>query len=110
MVKRRLQIALKVPVEEISLTVGDMILKNEFSAIRNDYPLLLTRNLIHKISSSPCLSPLGRDIQQRDRSRPIEILGHSSNFTKNKELVKEIGITLKKGIEPIPIHGGLGGA
>ncbi|KAL7589663.1 phosphatidylinositol 4-kinase gamma 7 [Lactuca sativa] len=110
MVKRRLQIALNVPTEESSLTFGDLILKNDLSAIRNYSPLLLTRNLIHRSSSSPCLSPSGRDIQQRDRSGPIEILGHSSNFTKTKELVKEIAIALKNGIDPIPVHGGLGGA
>ncbi|KAI3516813.1 hypothetical protein L1887_15867 [Cichorium endivia] len=110
MVKRRLQIALNVPTEESSLTFGDLILKNDLSAIRNDSPLLLTRNLIHRSSSSPCLSPSGRDTQQRDRSGPIEILGHSSIFTTTKQLVKEIVTALKNGIDPIPVHGGLGGA
>ncbi|KAI3696186.1 hypothetical protein L1987_79196 [Smallanthus sonchifolius] len=110
MVKRRLQIALNVPVEESSLTFGDMVLKNDLSAIRNDSPLLLTRNLMHRSSSTPCLSPSGRDIQQRDRSGPIEILGQSSRFTRTKELVNEIVTGLKAGVDPIPVHGGLGGA
>lgn len=110
MVKRRLQIALNVPIEESSLTFGDMVLKNDLSAIRNDSPLLLTRNLLHRSSSTPCLSPTGRDTQQRDRSGPIEILGLSNSFLRTKEIVDEIVKALKIGIEPIPVHGGLGGA
>ncbi|KAI3729618.1 hypothetical protein L6452_18279 [Arctium lappa] len=109
-VKRRLQIALNVPVEESSLTFGDMVLKNDLSAIRHDSPLLLTRNLIHRSSSSPCLSPTGRDMQQRDQSGPIEILGHSSSFKKTKQLVKEIVKAMKIGVDPIPVQSGLGGA
>lgn len=109
-VKRRLQVALNFPIEESSLTFGDMVLKNDLSAIRNDSPLLLTRNLLHRSSSTPCLSPTGRDIQQRDRSGPIEILGHSTRFAKTKQLVKEIVKAVKNGIDPIPVHSGLGGA
>ena len=82
--KRRLQIALDVPVEGSSLTFGDMVLKNDLSAVRNDSPLLLTRNHIHRCSSSPCLSPTGKDMQQRDQSGPIQILGHSVSFKKTK--------------------------
>lgn len=109
-VKRRLQIALNFPIEESSLTFGDMVLKNDLSAIRNDSPLLLTRNLIHRSSSTPCLSPTGRDIQQRDQSGPIEILGHSSRVDKTKQLVKETIKAIKNGVDPIPAQGGLGGA
>ncbi|KAJ6891334.1 phosphatidylinositol 4-kinase gamma 5 [Populus alba x Populus x berolinensis] len=83
-VKRRLQIALNVSTEESSLTFGDMVLKNDLSAVRNDSPLLLTRNYLHRSSSTPCLSPTGRDVQQRDQSRPIEILGQSNSFAKMK--------------------------
>lgn len=109
-VKRRLQLALNFPIEESSLTFGDMILKNDLSAIRNDSPLLLTRNLLHRSSSTPCLSPTGRDIQQRDRSGPIEILGHSPCFAKTKQVVKEIVKAMKNGVDPLPVHNGLGGA
>ncbi|KAI3467202.1 hypothetical protein Pfo_023865 [Paulownia fortunei] len=109
-VKRRLQLALNFPIEESSLTFGDMILKNDLSAVRNDSPLLLTRNLMHRSSSTPCLSPTGRDIQQRDQSGPIEILGHSNRFAKTKQLVKEIVKAMKNGVDPIPVHSGLGGA
>ncbi|KAM0015168.1 putative 1-phosphatidylinositol 4-kinase [Helianthus debilis subsp. tardiflorus] len=103
MVKRRLQIALNVPVEESSLTFGDMVLKNDLSAIRNDSPLLLTRNLMHRSSSTPCLSPSGRDVQQRDRSGPIEILCQSGGFSRTKELVNEIVMALKAGVDPIQL-------
>lgn len=109
-VKRRLQLALNVPTEESSLTFGDMVLHNDLSAIRNDSPLLLTRNLLHRSSSTPCLSPTGRDIQQRDWSGPIEILGHSNCFDRTKQLVKDIVKAMKIGVEPIPVHSGLGGA
>lgn len=109
-VKRRLQLALNFPIEESSLTFGDMVLKNDLSAIRNDSPLLLTRNLLHRSSSTPCLSPSGRDIQQRDQSGPIEILGHSTRVAKTKGLVKEIVKGMKNGVDPLPVHSGLGGA
>ena len=87
-----------------------MVLKNDLSAIRNDSPLLLTRNLLHRSSSTPCLSPTGRDIQHRDQSGPIEILGHSGSFSKTKQLVKEIVKAIKAGVDPLPVHSGLGGA
>lgn len=109
-VKRRLQLALNVPTEESSLTFGDMVLKNDLSAVRNDSPLLLTRNFLHRSSSTPCLSPTGKDIQQRDQSGPIEILGHSDRFTRTKRLLKDIVKAIKTGVDPIPVHSGLGGA
>ncbi|CAK8561700.1 unnamed protein product [Lathyrus sativus] len=109
-VKKRLQIALNVPTEESSLTFGDVVLKNDLSYVRNDTALLLTRNLMHRSSSTPCLSPTGRDMQQRDNSGPIEILGQSSNLDIMKHMVKDIVKAMKIGIEPIPVHGGLGGA
>lgn len=109
-VKRRLQLALNVPTDESSLTFGDMVLKNDLSAVRNDTPLLLTRNLMHRSSSTPCLSPTGKDIQQRDKSGPIEILGQSDHFARTKLLVKEIVKGMKMGVDPLPVHSGLGGA
>lgn len=110
-VKRRLQIALNVPTEESSLTFGDLVLKNDLSAVRNDSPLLLTRNLMHRSSSTPCLSPTGRDVPHRDQGGGvIEILGRSGRFVKTKHLVKDIVKAIKNGVEPIPVHSGLGGA
>ncbi|GAA0165712.1 nucleotide kinase [Lithospermum erythrorhizon] len=109
-VKRRLQIALNVPTEESSLTFGDMVLKNDLSSIRHDSPLLLTRNFMHRSSSTPCLSPTGRDIQQKDQSGPIEILGHSSRFAQVKQLANAIVQAMKVGVDPLPVRSGLGGA
>ncbi|KAK7838417.1 phosphatidylinositol 4-kinase gamma 5 [Quercus suber] len=78
-VKRRLQLALNFPTEESSLTFGDKVLKNDLSSVRNDSPLLLTRSLIHRSSSTPCLSPTGRDIQQRDQSAFLLDYDHFAN-------------------------------
>ncbi|KAJ0252893.1 Phosphatidylinositol 3-/4-kinase [Hirschfeldia incana] len=109
-VKRRLQIALNFPTEESSLTYGDTVLTNDLSAVRNDSPLLLKRNFMHRSSSTPCLSPTGRDLEQRDRSGPIEILNQSECFTVVKKMVKDIVKAMKLGVEPLPVHSGLGGA
>ncbi|XP_020582127.1 phosphatidylinositol 4-kinase gamma 5-like [Phalaenopsis equestris] len=109
-VKRKLQVALNVPTEESSLTYGDRVLKNDLSDVRNDSPLLLTRNLIHRSSSTPCLSPTGKDLQHRDRSGPIEILGCPSHCSVAKQLVKSVVKAIKSGVDPIPIRNGLGGA
>ncbi|KAK9277892.1 hypothetical protein L1049_027449 [Liquidambar formosana] len=109
-VKRRMQLALNVPTEESSLTFGDLILNNDLSAVRNDSPLLLKRNVMHRSSSTPCLSPRGSNLQQRDQSGPIEILGCSSRSANINQMVKDIVKAMKKGVDPIPVHGGLGGA
>ncbi|KAF2321385.1 hypothetical protein GH714_040974 [Hevea brasiliensis] len=85
-VKRRLQLALKVPTEESCLTFGDM-------------------KLIYS-----CLSPTGKEVQQRDQSGLIEILGQSNSFSKMKQLIKESVKAIKMGVDPIPVHSGLGGA
>ncbi|KAF6169130.1 hypothetical protein GIB67_038627 [Kingdonia uniflora] len=109
-VKRRMQLALNVPTDESSLTFGDLVLNNDLSAIRNDSPLLLTRNIMHRSSSTPCLSPTGRDLQQRDQSGPIEILGCLRRLSKMKKLVDEIVEAMKMGVDPVRVHSGLGGA
>lgn len=109
-VKRKLQLALDVPTEERSLSFGDTVLKNDLSAVRNDSPLLLTKNFMHRSSSTPCLSPTGKDLQQSDQSGPIEILGFSDHFATVKELVKEIVKAMRNGVDPSPICSGLGGA
>ncbi|KAJ6960273.1 hypothetical protein NC653_038338 [Populus alba x Populus x berolinensis] len=88
-VKRKLQLALNVPTEERSLIIGDKVLKNDLSAGRNDSPLLLTKNSMHRSSSTPCLSSSGKDLQQSDWSGPIEILGFSEHFAKVKQPTDE---------------------
>ncbi|XP_056164579.1 phosphatidylinositol 4-kinase gamma 7-like [Syzygium oleosum] len=109
-VKRRLQLALNLPIEQSSLTFGDKVLKNDLSDVLNDSPLLLTRNFLQRSSSTPCLSPTGRDSQQRDKSGPIEILGRSDPCERIKQLVKEVVKAIKNGVDPIPVRSGLGGA
>ncbi|ERN05755.1 hypothetical protein AMTRI_Chr10g7110 [Amborella trichopoda] len=109
-VKRKMQLALNVPTEESSLTFGDLVLKNDLSVVRKDYPLRLTRNVLHRSSSTPCLSPTSKDLQQRDQSGPIEILGCSSQCSRTKQLVKDVVKAIKGGIDPLPVHSGLGGA
>lgn len=109
-VKRKLQLALNVPIEESSLICGDTVLKNDLSVVRNDSSLLLTRNFLHRSSSTPCFSPTGRDLQQRDQSGPIEILGCSNQSPRTKHLVKDIAKAIKSGIDPIPVRSGLGGS
>ncbi|XP_042451505.1 phosphatidylinositol 4-kinase gamma 5-like isoform X2 [Zingiber officinale] len=109
-VKRKLQIVLNVPTEESSLTFGDLELKNDLSAVRSDSPLLLTRNSMHRSCSTPCLSPTMKDFEQRDFGGPIEILGCSSCCARTKQLIKDAAKAIKIGIDPVPIHNGLGGA
>ncbi|KAM1740267.1 hypothetical protein ACFX11_015858 [Malus domestica] len=108
-VKRRLQLALNVPTDQSSLTFGDRILNNDLSAIGNRSTLLLARNVMNRSSSTPCLSPTGQNLQ-RDQSESIEVLGCPNNFARIDELVKEIVVAIKKGVDPIPVHSGLGGA
>ncbi|ESQ35457.1 hypothetical protein EUTSA_v10007082mg [Eutrema salsugineum] len=110
-VKKRLQIAFNFPTEESSLTFGDLVLNNDdLSAVRNDSPLLLKRNLMHRSSSTPCLSPTGNDLQRKDLSGPIEILSHSHCFSSLKQTANDIVKAMKVGVEPILVNGGLGGA
>ncbi|KAG4190902.1 hypothetical protein ERO13_A07G058200v2 [Gossypium hirsutum] len=105
-----MQIALNVPTDESSLTFGDLTLNNDLSSIRNDSPLLLTRNTMHRSSSTPCLSPAWKNLQPRDGSGLVEILGCSTHSSGTTELVKDIMDAIKNGVDPIPISSGLGGA
>ncbi|TVU05423.1 hypothetical protein EJB05_48586, partial [Eragrostis curvula] len=109
-IKKKLQTALNVSTEGSSLTFGDQVLNNDLSCIRNDSPLLLTRNHMHRSCSTPCLSPKGKDVKQHDRSRVIEILGCSSPSTTMKQLVNDITEGIRNGVEPIAVSGGMGGA
>jgi Phosphatidylinositol 3- and 4-kinase len=109
-VKRRLQLAFNVPTEESFLTFGDRVLKNDLTGIRNDSPLLLTRSFLHRSSSTPCLSPTGRDLPQRDCSGPIEILGCFFDCSRMRQVVKDVVKAIRNGVDPIPVHSGMGGA
>ncbi|KMZ56633.1 Phosphatidylinositol kinase family-like protein [Zostera marina] len=109
-VKRRLQLALNVPTDESSLTFGDVVLKNDLRSVRKDSPLLLKRNIIHRSSSTPCLSPRGTDLQLHDWSGPVEILGCPTRCSQTKQLVSDVVKAIRNGVEPNPVTGGLGGA
>lgn len=109
-VKKKLQLALNIPTEESSLTCGDQLLNNDLSYICNDSPLLLTRNHMHRSCSTPCLSPNGKDVQHCDDSRVIEIVGCTSPSARMKQLVDDIVRGIEKGIEPVAISSGMGGA
>ncbi|RCV12099.1 hypothetical protein SETIT_2G241800v2 [Setaria italica] len=109
-VKKKLQIALNVPTDESSLTFGDLVLNNDLTSIRNDSPLLLKRNQIHRSNSTPCLSPTGKDVWQRDRSGPIEILGCSSPSSRMKQLAKDVIKAIRNGVDPVAVNSGMGGA
>ncbi|XP_062193536.1 phosphatidylinositol 4-kinase gamma 7-like [Phragmites australis] len=109
-VKKKLQIALNVPTDESSLTFGDLVLNNDLSSIRNDSPLLLKRNQMHRSNSTPCLSPTGKDVWQRDRSGPIEVLGCSSPSSRMKQLAKDVVKAIRNGVDPVAVNSGMGGA
>ncbi|KAK8583972.1 hypothetical protein V6N12_068225 [Hibiscus sabdariffa] len=110
-IKKRLQIAaLNVPTDESSLTFGDLTFNNDLSAIRNDSPLLLTRNAMHRSSSTPCLSPAWKNLQLSDGSDQVEILGCSTCLSGTTELVKGIINAIENSVDPVPVNGGLDGA
>lgn len=109
-VKRRLQVAFNVPTEESLLVYGDVVLKNDLSTVRNDSPILLTRKILHRSSSTPCLSPVGNDLHEADQSGPVEILGSMTYLGMTKQLVHDIVKAIEMGINPLPIPSGLGGA
>lgn len=109
-IKRKIQLALNVPTDESTLTFGDHVLKNDLSSVRNHSPILLTRNSLQRSLSTPCLSPTGKDTQQRDRSSPIEILAFPSRCSQTKQLVKDVVKGIKNDIDPKPVKIGLGGA
>lgn len=108
-VKRKMQMALNVPTEENSLTLGDTVLKNDLSTVRNDAPLRLTRGTLQRSSSTPCFPPIVDGQLQRDRSGTVEILGGRC-CTKISKLVKDVIKAVERGVDPIPVRGGLGGA
>ncbi|KVI08976.1 phosphatidylinositol 4-kinase gamma 6-like [Cynara cardunculus var. scolymus] len=109
-VKRRLQTTFNVPTEEWLLVLGDQVLNNDLSTVRNGSPVLLTRNFLHRSSSTSCLSPVSKDTEYSDHSESVEILVPSMQFSRTKQLVHDIAKAIESGIAPVPISSGLGGA
>lgn len=104
--KKKVQAAFGVPTEQSTLVFGDHVLDKDLSEIRGDAPLLLTRG-IYRSSSTPCLSPRGRDVRQNS---VFEIVGGSKTSTKVKRLVREAVKGIEAGVQPVLAGGGLGGA
>lgn len=106
--KRRLQLAFSVPTDESSLMFGNPRLNNDLGVVQNESSLLLTRNVMHKSSSTPSLTPTENNHCVRDEIDSVEALG-SDCAVKTAELVKDIVMAIKNGIDPIPVKSGLGG-
>ena len=105
-VKKKVQAAFGVPTEQSTLVFGDHVLDKDLSEIRGDAPLLLTRG-IYRSSSTPCLSPRGRDFHQNS---VFEIVGGWKICIKVKRLVREAVKGIEAGVQPVLAGGGLGGA
>jgi hypothetical protein len=105
-VKKKVQAAFGVPTEQSTLVFGDQVLDKDLSEIRGDAPLLLTRG-IYRSSSTPCLSPRGRDFPQNS---VFEIVGGSKSSPKVNRLVREAVKGIEAGVQPVLAGGGLGGA
>lgn len=85
-VKRRLQLAINFPAEE------------------------LTKISMNRSSSTPCLTPPGKNSEQDQSCPTIEILGPSECSTRTNRLVKDVEIAIKNGVYPLSVQSGLGGA
>jgi hypothetical protein len=65
---------------------------------------------MHRSYSTPCLSPKGKECQQHNQSKVIEILVCSSPSATMKELVKDIIKGITNGVDPVAVTRGIGGA
>ncbi|CAM6013712.1 unnamed protein product [Sphagnum balticum] len=111
-VKKKVQAAFCVPTEQSDLVFGDLVLDKDLSGVRNDSPLLLTRNL-YRSSSTPCLSPTIADVKSNKdfgQNRLFEIVGGSTCCSKINRLLREAAKAAEAGVDPVPAGGGLGGA
>ncbi|KAH7299621.1 hypothetical protein KP509_24G021200 [Ceratopteris richardii] len=106
-----MQALCNVPAEQSDLIFGDTVFKGDLSEVRNDSPLLLTRELQRSLST-PCIYPFpDKDLQvSDDKSKPFEVVGGLTCCANMKFILKEINKAIRCGIEPTPVSGGLGGA
>lgn len=108
-VKKKMQAMLNVPTEQTALVFGDTIIKGDLSEVRNDSPLLLTRELQRSLST-PCIFP-SPDLQVSvDGGQPFEVVGGVRCCSKMKRILKEMNKAINCGVEPVAVTGGLGGA
>ncbi|KAI5081374.1 hypothetical protein GOP47_0004557 [Adiantum capillus-veneris] len=108
-VKKKMQAMLNVPTEQTALMFGDTVFKGDLSEVRNDSPLLLTRELQRSLST-PCIYP-SSDVQvAMDGGQPFEVVGGVRCCPKMKRILKQINKAINCGVEPVAVSGGLGGA
>ncbi|MCO5563688.1 hypothetical protein L7F22_017335 [Adiantum nelumboides] len=108
-VKKKMQTFLNVPTEQTNLTFGSTVLKSDLSEVRNDSPLLLTRELQRSLSTPCFFHPSDAQVQM-DCGRPFEVVGGLKCCLQMKQIIKDVVKALECGIEPIAVTGGLGGA
>lgn len=108
-IKKKMQTMLNVPTEHTALVFGDTVFKGELSELRNDSPLLLTRELQRSLST-PCIYPAS-DVQVlTENGQPCEVVGGLNCCRKMKRVLMEINKAVNCGVEPVAVSGGLGGA
>lgn len=109
-VKKKMQTLLNVPTEQTNLVFGSTVLKSDLSEVRNDSPLLLTRELQRSLSTPCFFPPSDASHVPMDCGRPFEVVGGLKCCLRMKKIVKDVVKALECGVEPIAVTGGLGGA
>ncbi|KAI5079040.1 hypothetical protein GOP47_0006711 [Adiantum capillus-veneris] len=108
-VKKKMQTLLNVPIEQTNLVFGSTVLKSDLSEVRNDSPLLLTRELQRSLST-PCFFHPSDSQVQMDCGQPFEVVGGLKCCLQMEQIIKDVVKALECGVEPIAVSGGLGGA
>jgi hypothetical protein len=110
-VKKKMQTILNVSSEQSSLVLGGTVLKSDLSEIRNDSPVLLTREL-QRSQSTPCFINQSdtQELMDYNNNRPFEVVGGLRCCPTMKRILKDVVKALECGVEPIAVSGGLGGA
>lgn len=108
-VKKKMQTLLNVPTEQTNLVFGSTVLKSDLSEVRNDSPLLLTRELQRSLSTPCFFHPSDMHVPM-DSGVPFEVVGGLRCCLRMKRIIKDVVKALECGVEPIAVRGGLGGA
>lgn len=110
-IKKKLQTAFNIPTEQSALVCGDLVLEKELTEVRRDAPVLLTRGVLSRSQSSPCLTPpSARSFLKQDQGKVIEVVGGVSCAGKLKKVLREAVKAMESGVTPVRTTGGLGGA
>ncbi|KAH7276844.1 hypothetical protein KP509_39G024400 [Ceratopteris richardii] len=108
-VKKKMQTILNVPTEQTNLVFGSTILKSDLSELRNDSPLLLTRELQRSLSTPCFFHPSDAQVKM-DTGQPFEVVGGVGCCLQMKQIIEDVVKALNCGVEPLAASGGLGGA